>query len=86
MLSDRGNQAAAQLGLVFSLPNDLRALYSSFGIDLVRFNSDTTWALPISGRCIVDQQGNIIAADFDPDYTIRPEPEDIIAILKDHCS
>jgi len=30
----------------------------------------------------LDQQGTIISADANPDYTKRPEPSDIINILK----
>jgi peroxiredoxin len=82
VLGDSGNKAAAQFGLVFKLPDDLRGLYSSFGIDLVRFNGDDSWTLPMPGRFILDQQGTILSADADHDYTKRPEPSDIIRILK----
>jgi len=60
----------------------LHELYSSFGIDLERFNGDDSWTLPMPGRFILDQQGTILSADVNPDYTIRPEPADIIEILK----
>jgi peroxiredoxin len=33
-------------------------------------------------RFILDQKGTIISADVNPDYTIRPEADDIIDILK----
>jgi peroxiredoxin len=82
VLGDSGNKVASQFGLVFKLPDDLRGLYSSFGIDLVRFNGDDSWTLPMPGRFILDQQGTILSADADPDYTKRPEPSDIIRILK----
>ena len=82
MLCDKGNKVASQFGLVFSLPDDLRQLYSNFGIDLERFNGDDSWTLPMPGRFILDQQGTILSADVNPDYTIRPEPADIIEILK----
>ncbi len=82
VLSDKGNKVASQFGLVFSLPGDLRELFSNFGIDLERFNGDDSWTLPMPGRFILDQQGTILSADVNPDYTIRPEPGDIIEILK----
>ncbi len=84
MLCDQGNRVASQFGLTFSLPDDLRKLYASFGIDLERFNGDDSWTLPMPGRFILNQQGTIISADINPDYTIRPEPGDIIEILKSH--
>jgi peroxiredoxin len=81
VLSDQGNTVASQFGLVFKLPDDLSELYSSFGIDLVRFNGNDSWTLRMPGRFILDQQGTILSADVDPDYTRRPEPSDIINIL-----
>ncbi len=82
MLCDKGNGVASQFGLVFRLPDDLRGLYSSFGIDLERFNGDDSWALPMPGRFILNQKGVVLSADVNPDYTIRPEPGDIVEILK----
>jgi len=66
----------------FALPDDLRGLYSSFGIDLERFNGNDSWTLPMPGRFILDQQGTILSAEVDPDYTKRPEPSDIIKVLE----
>ncbi len=83
VLCDQGNNVASQFGLVFKLPDDLRGLYSSFGADLERFNGDDSWTLPMPGRFILDQQGKIISADVNADYTVRPEPGEIIGILKD---
>jgi peroxiredoxin len=57
-------------------------LYADFGIDLERFNGDNSWSLPIPARFILDPQGTVIRADSNPDYTIRPEPEDSVKILR----
>lgn len=84
VLSDKDNKVASQFGLTHSLPEDLRKLYNSFGIDLVRFNGNEDWTLPLPSRFIVDQQGIIINSEADPDYTIRPEPADIVGILKSY--
>ena len=82
VLGDQGNTVASQFGLVYSLPDDLRGLYGNFGIDLEKFNGDDSWTLPMPGRFILDQQGTILSSDVNPDYTKRPEPADIIDILK----
>ena len=82
VLCDAGNQVASRFGLTFSLPPDLRQVYSDFGIDLERFNGDDSWTLPIPARFILDQHGTIINVDSDPDYTVRPEPEDIVKLLQ----
>ncbi len=82
MLRDHGNQVGAQYGLVFTLPEDLRAIYLKFGIDLANGNGDGTWQLPIPGRFVIDRAGVIRAADADPDYTRRPEPAKTVEVLQ----
>jgi len=83
ILSDRRNQVASQFGLTFSLPEDLKGVYQKFGIDLARFNGDDSWTLPMPARFIVDQQSRIRAAAADPDYTVRPEPDNTVALLRE---
>ena len=82
VLGDAGNRVASKFGLAFTLPDDLRELYRKFGIDLERFNGDSSWSLPMPARYILDADGQIIQADVHPDYTRRPEPEDILKILR----
>ncbi len=82
LLRDKDNQVATQFGLTFKLPDDLAELYSQFGIDLVRFNGNDQWSLPMAGRFVLDQRGNVFSAETNPDYTQRPEPSEIVEILK----
>lgn len=82
MLRDFGNEVAATYGLVFTLPDDLRAIYVKFGIDLAKGNGDGTWRLPVPARFVIDRTGIIRAADADPDYTRRPEPAHTVAALR----
>ena len=81
VLSDRGNAAASQFGLTFTLPDQLKELHEKWGMNLNRFNGDSSWTLPLPGRFIVDGHGTIIHVDVHPDYTKRPEPTEIIKIL-----
>ena len=74
LLRDLGNRVAEAYGLVFTLPEDLRAIYLKIGIDLAQGNGDGTWRLPIPARFVIDREGLIRAVDADPDYTRRPEP------------
>ncbi len=78
VLSDPGNAYARALGLAFELPADLRELYGGFGIDLPAHNGDGSWTLPMPARIVVDGSGVIQAIASDPDYTIRPEPEETL--------
>ena len=82
LLSDPGNAYAAELGLRFDLPADLKAEYQTMGLDLPKYNGDESWTLPIPGRFVIDQDGIIRAADVDADYTRRPEAEKTIADLQ----
>jgi peroxiredoxin len=82
LLSDPGNAYAAELGLRFALPADLKAEYQTMGLSLPKYNGDESWTLPIPGRFVIDQDGVIRAADVDADYTRRPEAEKTIADLK----
>ncbi len=82
VLHDFGNRVAEEYGLVFTLPDDLRALYLGFGIDLARGNGDGTWRLPIPARFVIDRQAVIRSVDADPDYTRRPEPARTIEIVR----
>jgi len=82
LLRDEDNQLASQFGLAFKLPDDLAGLYSQFGIDLVRFNGNDLWSLPIPARFVLDQKGKVASAEADPDYTHRPEPAEIVEILR----
>jgi peroxiredoxin len=82
LLRDFGNVVAEAYGLVFTVPDDLRAIYTKFGIDLARGNGDGTWRLPVPARFVIDRAGIIRSANADPDYTRRPEPADTLAALK----
>jgi peroxiredoxin len=77
LLRDADNQVASKFGLTFSLPDALVGLYTQFGIDLVRFNGNDLWSLPIPARFIVNQKGEVASAEANPDYTRRPEPSEI---------
>ena len=81
ILSDPGNETAAAFGLRFALPDYLVDLYKSLRNDLPAFNGDASWTLPMPGRFVVGQDGVIRYAEVNPDYTRRPEPADMLAVL-----
>ena len=83
VLSDLGNQIAANFGIVFTLPDDVRHLYQqTFKLDLGPFNGDDSWTLPMPGRFIFRQDGTLFHADADPDYTVRPEASTTVEHLR----
>ena len=82
ILSDPCNETAAAFGLRFALPDYLVDLYKSLKNDLPAFNGDASWTLPMPGPFLVGQDGVIRYAEVNPDYTRRPEPADMLAVLR----
>jgi len=82
LISDRGNEYAAKLGLRFKLPDDLKEVYLSFGNDLAVRNGEDSWTLAMPGRFVIDTRGIVRMVDVDPDYRYRPEPEKTVADVK----
>jgi peroxiredoxin len=82
ILSDPGNQVAASFGLRFELPDYLVALYKSLKNELPAFNGDPSWTLPMPARYVIGPDGTILYAEVNPDYTRRPEPEDMLPVLR----
>ncbi|MBB3590592.1 peroxiredoxin [Rhizobium sp. BK529] len=75
--------ASRSFRLRFHLPDYLVDLYKSLKNDLPSFNDDPSWTLPMPGRFVIDQDGVILYAEVNPDYTRRPEPEDMLPVLRD---
>ena len=82
VLSDEGNKVGRQFGLVFTLPEDLREVYLKLGADLEEYNGDDSWTLPMPGTFVIDKSSVIRHAEADPDYTVRPDPDHILEVLK----
>ena len=82
ILSDPHNDVAAAFGLRFAMPDYLVDLYKELKNDLPAFNGDPSWTLPMPGRFVVAQDGTVLYAEVNPDYTRRPEPEDMLPALR----
>ncbi|MGJ4902467.1 peroxiredoxin-like family protein [Bradyrhizobium sp. HKCCYLS2058] len=82
ILSDTHNDVAAAFGLRFALPDYLVDLYKSLKNDLPAFNGDPSWTLPMPARYVIAPDGLILYAEVNPDYTRRPEPEDMLPALR----
>jgi peroxiredoxin len=82
ILSDPHNDVAAAFGLRFAMPDYLVDLYKSLKNDLPAFNGDPSWTLPMPGRFVIAPDGTVLYAEVNPDYTRRPEPEDMLPALR----
>ena len=58
----------------FEVTTDVKEIYSSFGIDLPKYNGDESWTLPVPARLVIDSDGIIRATDIDVDYTVGLSP------------
>ncbi len=81
ILSDPGNRVAKSFGLRFALPDYLVELYKRLKNDLPAINGDPSWTLPMPGRFVIGSDGRVRYADLNPDYTHRPEPEELLPAL-----
>jgi peroxiredoxin len=82
ILSDHGGTVANAFGLRFRLPQYLVAVYKQFGVDLATHNGDPSWTLPMPSRYIIGRDGVIAYAEVNPDYTRRPDPEELLPVLR----
>jgi len=82
MLTDENLALSDTLNLTHGFTDELKEIYLSFGIDVGASNGDGEWRLPMPARFIIDPDGTLLDVQVNPDYSQRPEPEEILALLK----
>jgi len=82
VLSDVGNHVARSFGLVYALPDELRAALTSNNKALPGINGDDSWELPLPATYVIAPDRNIALAEIELDYRERLEPEAIVAALR----
>lgn len=84
VLSDVDFGVGLTFGIVFRVPDTLKAFYMRRGIDLgVRHgNSAGPWLLPVPATYVVDRRGMIRHAELDVEFRRRMEPAEIIGLLQ----
>lgn len=82
VLSDEGAAYARSLGMVFTLPEVLRPIYSGFGIDVEAHNGAGNFDLPLAATFVVDARGKIVFASGGSDYTKRAEPSEVVEAVR----
>jgi len=81
IVGDKGGELAAKFGIRWRLPEDLQAIHKQLGADLVAFDGEDSWTLPMPARYVIGQDGVIAYAEINPDYTRRPDPSDVFPVL-----
>jgi len=82
LLSDAGNKVARQFRLTYRVPSPQEAVYRRAFVNLPFTNGDESWELPIPATYILDRDGTVLYASANEDYTERPEPAEIVEILR----
>jgi peroxiredoxin len=84
LLSDSGNEVARQFGLTYRVNQEQQGVYRRAFVNLPFANGDERWELPIPATFILDRDGTVLYAFANEDYTERPEPADIVEVLRSH--
>jgi peroxiredoxin len=79
VLSDPGCGVAAQLGLVYTVPDYHRQYYRSILVNIPFVNGDESWRLPLPATYVVNPAGRVVLAEAHADFRVRPEPEEVLA-------
>jgi peroxiredoxin len=82
VLSDVGNVAARRFGLVYALPEELRAALRSNNKALPGINGDESWELPVPATYVIEQDRRVVLAYVEVDYRRRLRPETILDALR----
>ena len=82
VLSDVGNRVARSFGLVWALPEELRAALRSNNKALPEINGDDSWELPVPATYVIARDRRVALAGIDVDYRERVEPAAILSALR----
>lgn len=82
MLADVDHGVAISYGVLFRVPDETKAHYAGQGYDFGHRHGSTEWMLPIPATYVIDQDGVVRGAFVEPDFTIRQEPSDILATVR----
>ncbi|WP_055436170.1 peroxiredoxin-like family protein [Lacinutrix algicola] len=81
VLTDKDNNFARDLSLVYKLPESLIALYNKFGLSLDESQGNSNSELPIAATYVIDTNGKIIYHFLKEDYKLRADPSAILEVL-----
>ena len=85
LLSDAGCEVAEKFGLVYRVPEYHQHYYRSILVNVPFVNGDESWRLPLPATYVVDREGTIVFAEAHADFRVRPEPTEILDVLRNIC-
>ena len=81
ILQDAGGHVAAQFGVDWQVPSELRKLYLALNVDLEKFNGEGGWVLPLPARFLIDRQQTIVYAEVNADENHRMDMDGLLIAL-----
>lgn len=82
ILCDLDNVLAAECGLLFPVPDDLRRLYMENNNDFELVYGNGAWMLPAPATYVVSRDGIVAKAYVNPDFRYRMGPPEIVAAVQ----
>jgi peroxiredoxin len=89
VLSDAGAAVAARFGITYQVSPEMQRHYRSILINIPFINGtqtsptgeDHTWRLPLPATFVIRQDNTIAFAEAHADHRVRPDPQDVLAVL-----
>ena len=82
LLADAGCEVAAKFGLVYQVPEFHQQYYRSILVNVPFVNGDESWRLPLPATYVIDRDGTVLFAEAHADFRVRPEPTEILDLLR----
>jgi peroxiredoxin len=82
VLSDTNSYVASDYGITFEFTEVDTALFIAVGNDLSKVNGRDAWVLPAPATFLIAPGGRIEYARIDPNFTVRPDLDEIMNALR----
>lgn len=81
VLSDAGSAVAESFRLGYIVPLYHQTHYRRILVNVPFMNGDATWRLPLPATYVIRPNRTIAFAQAHADFRVRPEPDDVLAVL-----
>ena len=82
LLSDHAMNAARAFGVAFQVDDETFEEYKGYGINLEDASGETHHLLPVPSVFLIDANGFVRFAHYDPDYKVRLENEALLGAAR----
>ncbi|HZC43283.1 MAG TPA: peroxiredoxin-like family protein [Acidobacteriaceae bacterium] len=81
VLSDPGLLVAERFRIAYSVPAYHQKHYRSILVNIPFINDDPSWRLLLPATYLIRPDGSVAFAQAHADFRVRPEPEEVLAVL-----